>query len=168
MRLPRKVVLAALLGCGGAALAAGCVGGPGAFDEGDASAGGEAGARDAADSAAATCTLPPDPGPCEAAFESFFFNAETGRCETFTYGGCDGNANRFDSADRCVAECAPDHEAPCTIVRCPHGEDCVYRGEAPTCALPCVDQGACPGDLACECGSSCPSCRDCIEVCVEP
>lgn len=40
------------------------------------------------------CKLRPDSGPCLALIRSYFFNSSSGRCETFNYGGCKGNANR--------------------------------------------------------------------------
>jgi hypothetical protein len=44
-------------------------------------------------------------GPCEAYIPSFYFNAVTGQCERFVYGGCDGNGNRFDALEECEATC---------------------------------------------------------------
>ena len=48
------------------------------------------------------CFLPPKPGPCDEEKTRFFFNAFLGRCEAFTYGGCQGNANRFRTREKCV------------------------------------------------------------------
>jgi len=61
------------------------------------------------------CSLPSDPGPCEAIFVKWFYNAETDSCEEFTYGGCDGNRNNFDSQANCEEICAPPPpvELPC-------------------------------------------------------
>ena len=36
------------------------------------------------------CELVPDPGPCEAAFPKYYYDSETGKCEEFLWGGCDG------------------------------------------------------------------------------
>jgi hypothetical protein len=44
-------------------------------------------------------------GPCKAAFRRFFFNKATGKCETFTYGGCSGNSNNFHTKEDCQAVC---------------------------------------------------------------
>jgi hypothetical protein len=54
------------------------------------------------------CSLPADPGPCKGNFQSTWYNQATGKCESFVYGGCEGNANRFDSLAACVAACIPD------------------------------------------------------------
>ena len=36
------------------------------------------------------CALEPDPGPCDAAFEIFYFNQNTFTCESTWWGGCNG------------------------------------------------------------------------------
>jgi len=51
------------------------------------------------------CTLPKDPGPCEAAIEKYYFHLATRQCKTFNYGGCYGNGNRFDTLDACEKTC---------------------------------------------------------------
>ena len=35
----------------------------------------------------------------------FFFNATSRKCEEFRFGGCEGNANRFDSEEECQDYC---------------------------------------------------------------
>ena len=55
--------------------------------------------------AAPICSLKPDSGPCEAAIRNFFYNSTTDRCELFTYGGCGGNNNRFDTRSECISTC---------------------------------------------------------------
>ena len=51
------------------------------------------------------CTLPSDPGNCFAALQNYYFNSETGQCETFLYGSCGGNDNNFESLEECEAAC---------------------------------------------------------------
>ena len=58
------------------------------------------------------CTLAPDPGPCKGLFEKYFFDTETGRCEVFFYGGCDGVVP-FETLAECEALClGPPAPAP--------------------------------------------------------
>ena len=54
-----------------------------------------------------TCELPADPGPCEGHQERWFHDDNTGNCELFTYGGCEGNANNFETETACEAACYP-------------------------------------------------------------
>jgi len=44
-------------------------------------------------------------GMCRAAFPKFYFNFETGACESFIYGGCGGNLNNFDTLNECEEAC---------------------------------------------------------------
>jgi len=44
-------------------------------------------------------------GPCEGSFPQFYFDSITRQCESFVYGGCQGNPNRFDSLDQCQQRC---------------------------------------------------------------
>ena len=52
------------------------------------------------------CTLPPKTGPCKAAFRRFYYNASSGTCKRFVYGGCKGNANNFTTLKTCQNACA--------------------------------------------------------------
>ncbi|WP_437667202.1 BPTI/Kunitz domain-containing protein [Sorangium sp. So ce1182] len=85
------------------------------------------------------CTLPQDPGPCDAAIPSYWHDRSTGECVPFTYGGCDGNENRFESLAACEEACpgtAPDRDA------CAAPGDCVLA--PPRCCASCdpVDASA--------------------------
>ena len=51
------------------------------------------------------CKLPPDPGPCKGYFPKYYYDSECGKCAIFIYGGCLGNANRFDTLEECEKEC---------------------------------------------------------------
>jgi len=51
------------------------------------------------------CSLPKVVGPCRAAFRKYYFNSATGKCTKFIYGGCGGNANRFDTKEECQERC---------------------------------------------------------------
>lgn len=52
------------------------------------------------------CTLVPDGGACEAAFDRYFFDPQTGRCDVFIWGGCDGVVP-FDDVESCQQACEP-------------------------------------------------------------
>lgn len=52
-----------------------------------------------------TCALPLETGPCKALMKKWGYDATLGGCRRFDYGGCDGNANRFDTQAACTAAC---------------------------------------------------------------
>ncbi|KAI4890693.1 hypothetical protein NFI96_033753 [Prochilodus magdalenae] len=51
------------------------------------------------------CSLDKDQGPCRAFLLKWFYDTQQNECTRFWYGGCDGNANRFDSQEECEARC---------------------------------------------------------------
>ncbi len=51
------------------------------------------------------CDEPIEPGPCKAAIPSWGFDSDAGKCVEFTYGGCDGNHNRFETEEACKRTC---------------------------------------------------------------
>ena len=57
---------------------------------------------------AEACGLPADSGDCDADIPRWFHNAQTGQCEQFSYGGCGGNANNFETLEACQATCNVD------------------------------------------------------------
>ncbi|CAN8022145.1 unnamed protein product, partial [Ixodes persulcatus] len=64
------------------------------------------------------CASPPEGGPCDLTLERWNYNKSTGICSKFVYGGCFGNANSFDTEERCLA-CSiafqPDFELICAM-----------------------------------------------------
>lgn len=62
-----------------------------------------------------TCELPADSGPCLAAMPRWFFSVESQTCEQFTYGGCGGNSNNFESFEACRGECGGGTPALCEL-----------------------------------------------------
>jgi hypothetical protein len=60
------------------------------------------------------CALPAETGPCKAMVERFHHDSATGTCMSFTYGGCEGNANNFETAAECEQAC----DAPPTVHAC--------------------------------------------------
>ena len=51
------------------------------------------------------CSLDPDPGFCMGYFPRYFHNSTSGKCESFVYGGCQGNANNFKTEEDCQGDC---------------------------------------------------------------
>ena len=50
------------------------------------------------------CELEPDPGPCFAAIQAYYFNADSQSCSQFTWGGCDGIVP-FWTLEECQSAC---------------------------------------------------------------
>lgn len=42
-------------------------------------------------------------GPCRAIMPRFYFNGD--KCESFIYGGCEGNGNNFKTIEECQQRC---------------------------------------------------------------
>ncbi|XP_013142199.1 PREDICTED: BPTI/Kunitz domain-containing protein-like [Papilio polytes] len=51
------------------------------------------------------CYLKPESGPCRADIAMYYFSPETGGCPRFSWGGCQGNGNRFDTKQECLSTC---------------------------------------------------------------
>jgi hypothetical protein len=51
------------------------------------------------------CSQPRETGRCRARFDRFYYNSKTGDCEAFTYGGCEGNGNNFQTIQLCRQKC---------------------------------------------------------------
>nr|XP_054928994.1 thrombin inhibitor hemalin-like [Dermacentor andersoni] len=52
------------------------------------------------------CRQAPDRGFCRAQQLMWWFNAESGRCEQFYYGGCGGNENKYETKEQCQENCS--------------------------------------------------------------
>ncbi|XP_042540454.1 tissue factor pathway inhibitor 2 [Dipodomys spectabilis] len=51
------------------------------------------------------CLLPPDEGICRALLLRYYYNRHSQTCQTFSYGGCYGNANNFYTLEECEDAC---------------------------------------------------------------
>ena len=51
------------------------------------------------------CRQSAETGPCRARKTRYFYDVSIGDCRQFTYGGCNGNANRFLTIDNCRNVC---------------------------------------------------------------
>ncbi|XDA82708.1 hypothetical protein R6Z07M_012577 [Ovis aries] len=54
----------------------------------------------------AFCLEPKVTGGCNATMTRYFYNAQTGLCEQFVYGGCEGNGNNFEKLEDCMKTCS--------------------------------------------------------------
>ncbi|OWK03444.1 hypothetical protein Celaphus_00008026 [Cervus elaphus hippelaphus] len=67
----------------------------------------------------AFCLQPPYTGPCRAMFTRYFYNAVSGLCQTFTYGGCRRKQNNFLNEKECISTCGGGNraqESPATVL----------------------------------------------------
>lgn len=44
-------------------------------------------------------------GPCRAVLKRFYYDVDHQQCRQFTYGGCRGNRNNFETYDECAMAC---------------------------------------------------------------
>lgn len=51
------------------------------------------------------CSMPQETGPCRGSFPRYSYNAASGQCDVFIYGGCRGNRNNFISEKQCLDMC---------------------------------------------------------------
>ncbi|BFZ04337.1 hypothetical protein BsWGS_07376 [Bradybaena similaris] len=51
------------------------------------------------------CTLEVEPGICLGSFERYYYDVTAAQCLKFTYGGCQGNGNNFETVEACQATC---------------------------------------------------------------
>lgn len=103
------------------------------------------------------CLQPFDGGLCDALFPVYAFAG--GHCVAQTYGGCDGNDNRFTTIEECISVC----EGAPSVNECPDGRIrqtiCVACGPAggcaqmlDACAKPCEVKDDCTGRPTLACG----------------
>jgi len=94
------------------------------------------------------CTLLPEPGPCLAAVQAFYFNQETQQCDDFTWGGCAGVVPFITLSDCEAASCSENIQfLGCTdLTACnynPNSTDddgsCIYAEQYYNCDGSCIN-----------------------------
>ncbi|KAL4238992.1 hypothetical protein ACF0H5_003696 [Mactra antiquata] len=110
----------------------------------------------------AVCMLPKRSGACLAYITRYYFDTDSQTCKEFVYGGCDGNANSFETMEACEQRCSSlmgDISPPGPAVKtgfCPPRTD--WSGLLGACAPTCRDDTSCQGDQKCchhGCGMKC-------------
>ncbi|ROT77850.1 hypothetical protein C7M84_003448 [Penaeus vannamei] len=51
------------------------------------------------------CMQEKEEGPCRAVLKRFYYDVDHQQCRQFTYGGCRGNRNNFETYDECAMAC---------------------------------------------------------------
>ncbi|CRL07350.1 CLUMA_CG020329, isoform A [Clunio marinus] len=74
-----------------------------------------------------SCLLPKIHGPCTGYYPMWHYDSDRNTCTQFIYGGCLGNANRFEKIEDCQAQCVVDEKIP-------------------SCDQP-IEQGSCSGSF---------------------
>ncbi|KAH7973336.1 boophilin-G2 [Rhipicephalus sanguineus] len=69
------------------------------------------------------CRSAKDPGFCQARISMWWFNAESGKCEEFYYGGCGGNDNKYETKELCMENCGTEK-----LILRPHPRPVPYGG----------------------------------------
>ncbi|KAM3839416.1 kunitz/BPTI-like toxin isoform 1-T5 [Vipera latastei] len=104
------------------------------------------------------CYLPSETGPCKANVRAFYYNSASNKCQEFTYGGCEGNANNFKTKDECHYTCV---EKPGV---CPQGPQQQGQKDKIVCRKNCESDWKCPGEQKC-CRYGClAECKDIFNV----
>ena len=56
------------------------------------------------------CQLPRKTGPCRGYNINYYYDSAAGECKKFNYGGCGGNANKFEEIEDCQERCVNQQE----------------------------------------------------------
>lgn len=56
------------------------------------------------------CRLPKVQGACEGYYPSWYYDKDRKQCAQFIWGGCLGNANRFETREECQDLCVVDRD----------------------------------------------------------
>jgi len=62
------------------------------------------------------CSQWADAGPCREFVARWYFDQEHGDCLQFMYGGCEGNANQFDTKQDCLQQCPINGQSDSSLI----------------------------------------------------
>lgn len=99
------------------------------------------------------CQLSPGRGRCRMSIQKWFYDSSSGECRNFTWGGCGGNANKFETKSICELVCKPGCRHERCSNTCPNGFIIDADG-CSTCRCQLgFEQESCP---SVECDAICP------------
>lgn len=101
----------------------------------------------------AFCQFDSESGRCRASHQRWYYDSSSGECKTFTWGGCGGNFNRFETKSACETVCQPGCQHENCSSACSNGFIIDADGCNTCRCQPGPDQSSCP---ALECPSTCP------------
>uniref|UniRef100_A0A023GCE3 BPTI/Kunitz inhibitor domain-containing protein n=1 Tax=Amblyomma triste TaxID=251400 RepID=A0A023GCE3_AMBTT len=117
---------------------------------------------------ASACYGPAVVGPCKASFTRWYFNATTGKCYKFIYGGCRGSSNNFKTKIECLRACSKSHPPKSVCEKKPDPGPCkasfpawYFDSETGYCRR--FVYGGCKGN-----GNRFPTCSKCMQACGKP
>lgn len=94
------------------------------------------------------CFLPSEPGNCRENQLRYFYDRADGVCKRFTYTGCNGNRNNFESVEQCLQYCGNAQELcklPPVVGPCDaEYEQYYYDQRTDTCLV--FNYGGCEGN----------------------
>lgn len=98
------------------------------------------------------CQLPAEVGRCRASWARWYYNSSSGECRNFSWGGCGGNFNRFESKSACELVCKPGCRHDSCSTTCAHGFILDAQGCNTCRCQPGPEETHCP---AIECPTRC-------------
>lgn len=106
-----------------------------------------------------SCNLSPDRGQCYGQFYNYYYDSKERKCQMFTYNGCGGNANNFQTREECEMSCAGKLPKSGKTYSIHRGEKCGRKR--------CMFFATCKHDArnnrsSCECPESCSLMRDAV------
>ncbi|CAN7992812.1 unnamed protein product, partial [Ixodes hexagonus] len=99
------------------------------------------------------CFHPLDTGFCQAKLSSFYYSETTGKCEPFTYTGCGGNSNNFQSLKECLDKCQAPLEAVAAVTATPEVwfSNCSNKASCALSCPPCCFWNESTTCIVCQC-----------------
>ncbi|KAJ6651565.1 hypothetical protein lerEdw1_020838, partial [Lerista edwardsae] len=109
------------------------------------------------------CHLPPETGPCKRNLKRYYYSPAHRTCLLFTYGGCHGNSNNFETKEACEAACRRIRPEVCLLPKDPgpcegYSERYYFNSTTKTCKM--FVYGLCGGN-----GNRFPNKVACLRTC---